>query len=152
MLLFSHSVVSDSLRPMDCSMSGFPGLYHLPELAQTHVHLVGGAIQPSYPLLSPSPAFSLSQHQGLFEWVGSSWQVVKVLELQDQMNIQDWLHIGLTHLISLQSKGLSRVFSNITVQKHKFFGAQPSLWSSSHIHTWLLEKPQLWLVGPLSAK
>ena len=152
MLLFSHSVVSDSLRPMDCSMPGFPGLYHLPELAQTHVHLVGGAIQPSYPLLSPSPAFSLSQHQGLFEWVGSSWQVVKVLELQDQMNIQDWLHIGLTHLISLQSKGLSRVFSNITVQKHKFFGAQPSLWSSSHIHTWLLEKPQLWLVGPLSAK
>ena len=57
------------------------------------------------------------------------------------MNIQDWLHIGLTHLISLQSKGLSKVFSNTTVQKHQFFGAQPSLWSSSHIDTWLLEKP-----------
>ena len=57
------------------------------------------------------------------------------------MNIQDWFPLGLTGLISLQSKGLSRVFSNTTVQKHQFFGAQPSLWSNSHIHTWLLEKP-----------
>ena len=54
--------------------------------------------------------------------------------------------------ISLQSKGLSRVFSNTTVQKHQFFSAQPSLWSNSHIHTWLLEKPSFWLDGPLSAK
>ena len=57
------------------------------------------------------------------------------------MNIQDWFPLGMTSLISLQSKGLSRVFSNTTVQKHKFFGAQPSLWPNSHIHTWLLEKP-----------
>ena len=57
------------------------------------------------------------------------------------MNIQDWFALGLTGLISLLSKGLSRVFSNTTVQKHQFFGAQPSLWSNSHIHTWLLEKP-----------
>ena len=56
------------------------------------------------------------------------------------VNIQDWFHLGLTSLISLQSKGLSRVFSNTTVQKHKLFGTQPSLWSNSHIHTWLLEK------------
>ena len=56
------------------------------------------------------------------------------------MNIEDWFPLGLTCLISLQSKGLSRVFSNTTVQKHQFFGAQPSLWSNSHIHTWLLEK------------
>ena len=57
------------------------------------------------------------------------------------MKIQDWFPLGLTGLISLQSKGLSKVFSNATVQKHQFFGAQPSLWSNSHIHTWLLEKP-----------
>ena len=57
------------------------------------------------------------------------------------MNIQDWFPLGLTSLIALQPKGLSRVFSNTTVQKHHFLGAQPSLWSNSHIHTWLLEKP-----------
>ena len=56
------------------------------------------------------------------------------------MNIQDWFPLGFTGLISLQFKGLSRVFSNTTVQKHQFFSAQPSLWSNSHIHTWLLEK------------
>ena len=57
------------------------------------------------------------------------------------MNIQDWFPLWLTSWISLQSKGLSRVFSNTTVQKQKFFSAQPSLWSNSHIHTWLLEAP-----------
>ena len=57
------------------------------------------------------------------------------------MNIHDWFPLGLTGLISLQSKGLSRVFSNTTIQKHQFLGAQLSLWSNSHIHTWLLEKP-----------
>ena len=56
------------------------------------------------------------------------------------MNIQDWFPLGLTGLISLQTKGLSRVLSNTTVQKHQFFGAQPSLWSNCHICTWLLEK------------
>ena len=55
------------------------------------------------------------------------------------MNIQDWFPLWLTSWISLQSKGLSRVFSNTTVQKHQFFSTQPSLWSNSHIHTWLLE-------------
>ena len=57
------------------------------------------------------------------------------------MNIQDWFPLGWTGWISLQFKGLSRVFSNTTVRKHQFFGAQLSLWSNSHIHTWLLEKP-----------
>ena len=57
------------------------------------------------------------------------------------MNIQDWFPLGMTGWISLQSKGLSRVFSNTTVQKHQFFSVQLSLWSNSHIHTWLLEKP-----------
>ena len=68
--------------PMDCSM---PVLHHLLELPQTHVHQISDAIQPSHPLLSPSPpAFSLSQHQGLFQGIGSSNQVAKVLELQHQ--------------------------------------------------------------------
>ena len=68
------------------------------------------------------------------------------------MNIQDWFPLGWTGWISLQSKGLSRVFSNTTVQKHQFFGAQLSLETNSHIHTWLLEKWQPWLDGPLLAK
>ena len=72
-------------NPMDCSMPGFPVLHHLPELAQTHVHWVSDDIQTSRPLSSPSPpAFNISQHQGLFQWVSSSHQVAKVLELQLQ--------------------------------------------------------------------
>ena len=82
---FSHSVVSDFLQPMDRSMPGLPVLHHLPEFAQTHVHWVSDAIQPSHPLSSPSPpAFNLSQHQGLFQWVSSSHHVAKVLEFQHQ--------------------------------------------------------------------
>ena len=61
------------------------------------------------------------------------------------MSVQGWFPLGLTGLISLLSKGLSRVFSNTTFQKHQLFGAQPSLWSNSHICSWLLEKPELWL-------
>ena len=68
------------------------------------------------------------------------------------MNIQGWFPLGLTGLISLLFKELSRVFSSTTVRKHQFFGAQPSLWSNSHIHTWLLEKPEPWLDGPLREK
>ena len=68
------------------------------------------------------------------------------------MNIQGWLPLGLTGLISLLSKGLSRVFSSTIVQKHQFFSNQSSLWSNTYIHTWLLEKAWLWLYGPLSAK
>ena len=120
--------------PMDCSMPGFPVDYQFPQFAHTHVHWVGDAIQPSHPLLSPSPpTFNLSQHQGLFQWVSSSHQVAKesigvtasasVLP----MNIQDWFPLGRTGWISLQSKGLSRIFSNTTVQNHQFFSAQLSL-------------------------
>ena len=107
--------------PMDRSTPGFPVHHQLPELAQTHTHWVGDAIQPSHPLSSPSPpVFNPSQHQGLFQWVSSLHLVAKVLELQLQasvlpMNIQDWIPLGLTALISLQFKGLSRVFSNTTV-------------------------------------
>ena len=63
--------------PVDCSMPGFPVLHYHPEFAQTHVHWVGDAIQPSYSLLSPSPAFNLSQNQGLFKWVSSPNQMAK---------------------------------------------------------------------------
>ena len=70
-------------NPMDCSTPSLPVYYQLPEFTQTHVHWVGDAIQPSYPLSSPSPpTFNLSQHQGLFKWVTSLHQVAKVLELQ----------------------------------------------------------------------
>ena len=81
---------------------------------------------------SSPPALNLSQHQGLFQWVSSSHQVTKVLELP--VNIHDWFPLGLTGWISLQSKGLSRVFSSTTDQKHRFFGTLPSLWSDSHVH------------------
>jgi len=77
---FSRSVVSDS-NPMDCSIPGFPVHHQVLDLAQTHVHRVGGAIQPSHPLSSPSPAFNLSQYRGLFQGVSSLHQVAKVLEL-----------------------------------------------------------------------
>ena len=92
--------------------------------------------QPSHPLWSPSPAFNLSQHQGLFQGVSSSHQLAKVLEFQLQpsvlpMNIQGSFPLGWSSLISLQSKGLSRVFSNTTVQKHQLFGAQLSLYITS---------------------
>ena len=122
--------------PMNHSTPGFPVHYQLPELAQTHVHQISDAIQPSHPLLSSSPpASNLSQHQGLFQTVNSSHQVAKVWELQLPMNIQDRFPLGMTGWISLRSKGLSRVFSNSTVQKHQFFSTQLSLWSNSHIHT-----------------
>ena len=140
---FSRSVVSNPLcYLMDSSTPGLPVHHQLPEFTQTHVHWVGDAIKPSHPLLSSSPAFDLSQYQGLFKWVSSSHQVAKVLEFQFQasvlpMNIQDWFPLGWTGWTSLQS----RVFSNTTVQKHQFFGAQLSWQSNSHIHTRLLKKP-----------
>ena len=78
--------------PMDCSMLGFPVYHQLPELAQTHDHRAGDAIQPSHPLSSPSsPAFNLSQHQGLFQWVSSLCQVAKVLEYQHQHQSFQWI-------------------------------------------------------------
>ena len=139
---------------MDCIMPGFPVLPYLQKFAQAHVHWVSDAIQPSHPLWPPSPTLNLPQHQSfpmnLFfpsggQSIGASASVLP-------MNIQDWFPLGLTDLIPLQSKRLSRVFSNTTVQKHQFFGAQPPLWPTSHIHTRLLEKPQLWLYRPLSAR
>ena len=142
---------------MDCSIPGFSVLHYLLEFTQIHIHWVSDTIQPSHPLSPPSPpALTLSQHQGLFQWVSALPQVAKGLELQLQhqsfpVNMQGWFPLELTGLISLQSKGLSRVISSTTVQRHQFFSAQPSLWSNSHTCTWLLGKPQLWLYGPLLA-
>ena len=135
--------------PMDFSMPSFPVHHQLQEPTQTHVHWVSDAIQPFHPLSSSSPpAFNLSQHQGLFQWVSQfffAWggQSIGVLALVSvlPMNTQDWSPLGWTGWISMQSKGLARVFSSTTVQKHQFFSAQLSSQSNSHIHTWLLEKP-----------
>ena len=78
--------------PVDCSTPGFPVHHQLPEFTQTHVHWVGDAIQPSHPLLCPSPpAFNLSQHQGLSQWVNSLHQVAKVLEFQFQHQSFQWI-------------------------------------------------------------
>ena len=78
-------------EPMNCSTPGFPVHHQLPESTQTRVHWVGDAIQPSHPLSSPSPpAFSRSQHQGLFKWVSSSHQVAKLLEFQLQHQSFQW--------------------------------------------------------------
>ena len=102
--------------PMDYNMPGLP-VYQLPEFTQTHVHWVSDAIQPSHPLLSPSPpTFNLSQHRGLFKWVSSLHEVAKVLEFQLQHQSFQWIFrtvfpLGWIGRISLQSKGLSRVFS-----------------------------------------
>ena len=126
--------------PLDWSTPGFPVLHYLLEFAQTHIHWVNDAIQLSHPL---SPLFSSCsqsfQHQGLSQWAAT------VLELQLYCQyfqwIFSWLPSGLTGLISFQSKGFSRVSASNTVRKHQFFGAQPSLQSTSHIRAWLLEKP-----------
>ena len=138
---------------MNHSTPGLPVHHQLPEFTQTHVHWVADAIQPSHPLSSPSPpAPNPSQHQGLFQWVNSSHEVASIGVSASAsvlpMNTQDWSALGWTGWISLQSKGLSRVFSNTTVQKHQFFSTQLSSQSNSHIHTWLLEKPEPWLDGP----
>ena len=92
LLLFSHSVVSDSLQPHGLQHTRLPFPTPSPELPQTHVHWVSDAIQPSCPLSSPSPpAFNLSQHQGVFKWVSSLYQVAKVLEFQLQHQSFQWI-------------------------------------------------------------
>ena len=133
---FSFSLVVQSCLtlcdPMDGSSPGLPVHDQLPEFTHTYVHRVGYAIKPSHSLQYPSPlAFNFSQHQGLFQrvsFIGGSQSIgasasASVLP----MNTQDWSPLGLTGWISLQSKELSRVFSNTTVQKHQFFRTQLSL-------------------------
>ena len=89
---FSCSVMSNSLRPMDCSIPSLPVHHQLPDFTQTHVHWVDDAIQPSQCLLTAfSPALNLSQHQDIFQWVSSSYQVAKVLEFQLQHQSFQWI-------------------------------------------------------------
>ena len=126
--------------PMDCSTPGFPVLYQLLDLPQTHVHRVSDAIQPSHPVIAFSclqsfPASGSFPMSWLFASGGQSIGASASASVLS-INIQGWFPLGLTGLISLQSKGLSRVFSSTTIQKHQFSGAQPSLWSNAYIHTW----------------
>ena len=120
-------------EPMDSSTPGFPLLHSLLEFAQTRVHWVDDAIQPSHPL-SPSspPALNLFQLQSLFQWVGSSHQVAEGLELQLQHQSFQWIfRVGFLKIDwfdLLLSKRLSKGFSSTTVWKHQFFNDQTSLW------------------------
>ena len=144
---FSRSVMSDSLRPHESQHarppcpSQTPGVYSNSCPSSRWCHpAISSSVVPfsSYPQPLPaSGSFPLSQ---LFASGGQSIGVSVSTSILP-MNIQDWFLLGLTGLISLLSEGLSRVFSNTTVQKHQFFGAQLSSQSNSHIHTWLLEKP-----------
>ena len=119
-------------NPMDCSTPGFPVHHKLPEFTQTHAHWVSNAIQAYHPVIPfsscpqtfpASGSFLMSQ---LFAWGGQSNGVSASTSVLP-MNTRDWSPLGWTGWISLQSKGLSRVFSNTTVQKHHFFGDQLSL-------------------------
>ena len=110
-LLFSHSVMSDSLWPQELRYARHPVLHRFPKLAQTHVLWVGDAIQVSHPLSPSVPVLNLSQHPGSFlmSWLlASGGQSIGASVSVLPMNIQSWLPLGLTGLISLQSKGLSR--------------------------------------------
>ena len=140
--------------PMDCSTPGFPIFHYLPEFAQTHVHWVIDAIHVILcrPLLLLPSVFDNIRVFSSESVLWSDGQSIGASASVLPMNIQGLYPSGWTGWISLQSKGLSRAFSNTTVQKHQFFGTQPSSWSNSHIRTWLLEKSYLWLYGPLSAK
>ena len=144
---FFNHVVFQSLghvqlfNPMDCSTPGSLVLHYVPEFAQIHVHWVSDAIQPSHTLLPTFPfSFNHFQHQGLFHRVISLHEVAKVLVVQLQhyfsMNIQCWFFffLELTGLISLQSKGLSRVFPSTTIQKHLFLSAQPCGTTLTSVH------------------
>ena len=155
---FSCSVVSDSLWPHELQHtrppcpSSTPGVHlnSCPLSRWCHPAISSSVIPfSSCPQSLPAPgSFQMSQ---LFTSGGQSITVSASTSVLP-MNTQDLSPLGWTGWISLQSKGLSRLFSNTTVQKHQFFGAQLSSQSNSHIHTWPLEKPQPWLDWPLLAK
>ena len=144
---FSHSVVSSSLWPCESQHarppcpSPTPGLHWESRPSSQWCHpAISSSVVPfsSCPQSLPAPeSFPMSQ---LFAWGGQSIRVSASASFLPK-NPQDWSPLEWTGWISLQSKGLSRVFSNTTIQKHQFFGAQLSSQSNSHIHTWLLEKP-----------
>ena len=135
MLLFSRSVMSDSLWPHGLQGARFPCSSLSPGVCSFQVHWVGDAIQPSHPLLPASPLLSIFPSIRVFskesalhisgQSIGDSASVLA-------MNIQGWFPLGLTGLTCLLFKGLS--FFSTTTQKHQFFGTQPSLWSNSHVY------------------
>ena len=145
-LLFSCSVVSDSLRSHGLQHARFPRPSLSPGACSNscplswwgHPTISSSVVPFSCPQsCTASRSFPMNW---LFAWGGQSIGA-SVSPLVLPMNIQGWFPLGGTCWISLQSKGLSRGFSNTTVQKHQFFSTQLSLWSNSHIHTWQLEKP-----------
>ena len=142
--------------PMDCSTPGLPVHHQLLELTQTHVHRVGDAVQPSHPLSFPSlPAFNLSQHQGLFQWVSSLHQVTKYWSFSFSISPSD----EYSGLISFRMDWLDLLAVQGTLKSFlQHHSSKASvLWHSAffivqrYIHTWLLGKPKLWLDGPLLA-
>ena len=146
MLLFSRQVVSDSLRPHGLQHIRLPCPSPTPSVCSNSCSLspwchptISSSVVPFYCLWSfpASGSFLMSQ---LFASGGQNIRASASASVFS-VNIQGWFPFELTDLISLLSKFLSKVFSNNTIEKHQFFGAQPSWWSNSHIHTWLLEKP-----------
>ena len=158
LLLFSWYVVSDSLQPHELQHTKFlcpllfPGICsNSCSLSQWCHPTISSSVAPFsfYPQSFPaSGSFPVTQ---LFPSGGQSIRASASASVL-LMNIQGWFPLGMTRWISLLSKGLSRVLSSTTTQKHQFYGTQLSLWSNSHIRTWLLEKLKIWLNGPLSAK
>ena len=154
---FSCSVVSDSLQPHESQHARPPCPSPTPRVHSNSCPLSRWC----HPTISSSVVPFSSWHQffpasgslPISQFFASGGQSIGASASSvPPTNIQDWSPLGWTGWISLQSKGFSRVFSNTTVQKHQFFGALLSLWSNSPIHTWLLEKPYLWLDEPLLAK
>ena len=144
---FSRSVVSNSLQPHGLQHSRppcpspTPGAYSnsCPLSRWYHPTISSSVI----PFSSHLQSFTGSGSFQMSQFFASGGQSIRASASGSvlPMNIQDWFPLGLTGLISLLSKGLSRVFSSTTIQKHHFFGTQPSLWSNSHIWIWLLERP-----------
>ena len=152
------SVVSNSLRPRGMQHARAPYPSPTPwvysnscPLSRWCLPTISSSVVPFSTCLQSLPASGSFQISQLFAWGGQSIGVSASASVLP-MNTQDWSPLAWTGWISLLSKELPRLFSSTTVQKDQFFGAQPSLWSNSHIHTWPLEKPQLWLYGPLLAK
>ena len=142
---FKLSVMSNSLWPnglqharLPCPPS--PSLLNLISIELVTPLTILSSVVPFSSCLQCVPASGLFPVSWLFSSGGQNIGASASASVLP-MNIQDWFPLGLTGLISFLSKGLSRVFSNTTVQKHQFFGAQPSLWTNSRIHTWLLDKP-----------
>ena len=145
--LLSHSVMSDSLPPHELQHTRLPWPSQSPGACSNSCPLsqwchltILSSVVPFSSCLQSFPASGSFQMSQFFASGGQSIRVSASSSVLP-MNIEAWFPLGWIGWISLKSRGLSRVFSNTTVQKHQFFGAQPSLWSNSYIYTWLLEKP-----------